>query len=280
MEEAKRADEGILTPDCREGACSKCGACPGPEPAVASGRDRSEGAGERAVPGEAGEPVGSTSRYSPRPKRPAPSMRLRIKYAKTEELRFASHLDLTRVFQRSIRRARLPVAYSEGFSPHPRVSFGPPLPLGVAGDGEYLDVSIEAKPREGWLERLNSTFPPGVRALDARMIPAQGPSLISLLNAAKYKIVVWDCDPQAGSMILESLKQAFGAYLLEAAPGERDGACEILLTARLKLDSGASEKVIERVLRQTGKSFQLERTGLYIEREGVLYSPFGEMEKG
>lgn len=287
-DEAEKAAEGVLTPDCREGACSECGACPGPQAqsggkmapeAALAARSPEEGSGAARV--RAPEP--RSFRDSTRSKRPAPAMRLRIRYAKGDELRFVSHLDVARAFQRSLRRARLPVVYSEGFSPHPRMSFGPPLPLGVAGGGEFLDVSVENKPGQGWMDALNAALPPGLRTLDARMIPAQGPSLISLLNAAKYRIVVWECDPQACSAVVESLRQALGAGLSDAAwaaRGECGGAFDVRLTARLKLDSGASEKVIERVLRQAGRPFKLERIGLYVEREGMLYSPFGELEKG
>ena len=110
----------------------------------------------------AGEPVGVQS-ASARPGAPDVKIRHRVKFAKTAEMRFTSHLDVMRAFQRGLRRAGLPVCFSTGFSPHPRMSFGPPLPLGLTGDGEYFDVLFSRQPGTSWLAHA-SGFGAGIVA--------------------------------------------------------------------------------------------------------------------
>jgi radical SAM-linked protein len=69
-------------------------------------------------------------------------VKLRIRFTKTGKVRYTSHRDLARIWERGLRRAGVPMAYSEGFSPRPRISFGLALPTGYASDGEYLDLSV------------------------------------------------------------------------------------------------------------------------------------------
>jgi uncharacterized protein (DUF2344 family) len=71
-------------------------------------------------------------------------VRLRVRFAKQGKVRFTSHRDTARIWERALRRAGIPVAYTQGFSPRPRISFGLALPTGYQSDGEYLDIQIEA----------------------------------------------------------------------------------------------------------------------------------------
>jgi hypothetical protein len=188
---------------------------------------------------------------------------------------------VTRAIQRGLRRTDLALTYSEGFSPHPRVSFGPPLPLGVAGEAEYFDVMVEARPREGWLVALDRAFPSGLRAIEARMLPGPGRSLMSLLNAAEYRILVWGCDDGERLRLLECLSGALGGPEMATISHRVEaGVWRLEATARLKVEGGASEKVVERVFKQADKPFNLTRVGLYMEKDGKLYSPFGEVARG
>ena len=275
-QEAGRADGGVLTPDCRDGACSGCGACPGPDGAGGRG---SGDAGREAGRGPAGA-VGSADRLAAGTKTFQAPMRLRVRYAKGDDLRFASHLDVTRCFQRGLRRSGLAVCYSEGFSPHPRVSFGPPLPLGVVGEGEYLDAALEAKPADQWIDALNRALPQGLRVLEGRVVPGHGPSLVTLLNAAEYRILILDCDAETGWGLAEALQAVFGGEgTVRAGHGAAgEGAYRIDVLAKLRLASGVAEKVIDRTVRPV-RAFKLTRMGLYFEKEKALYTPFGELRK-
>lgn len=124
-------------------------------------------------------------------------MRVRARYAKTGRLRFTSALDLGRVFERALRRAELPVAYSEGFSPHPKVSFPDALPLGYASTGEYVEVTFAAAvDLETVVARLDAALPDGLAIEDAVEVADGAPKLASLLRASLWW-VEWD-DPVAG----------------------------------------------------------------------------------
>jgi radical SAM family uncharacterized protein len=282
--EAEKAHAGQLTPDCRSGACSDCGACPGP--------DRPGAQGLRSPALDRVDPGGGLSGQAPVPAQPGTAgrtwsatkvfkapLRLRVRYAKSDEIRFTSHLDVTRCIQRGLRRSGLALCYSEGFSPHPRMSFGPPLPLGVAGKAEYFDVFVEAKPADGWIERVNCALPQGIRVAEARVVPGQGPSLVAMLNAGEYRMTVYECGLEEGLALLGSLKHAFGeAGVSKIGHEVSGGEFRIEMLARLKVDSGASEKVIDKVLRPE-KAFKLTRLGLYLEKDRTYYTPFGELRK-
>ncbi|MFC1511476.1 TIGR03936 family radical SAM-associated protein [Candidatus Margulisiibacteriota bacterium] len=97
--------------------------------------------------------------------------KIRIKYTKGEEVKFISHRDLMRVFQRAIRRANLPIAYSQGFNPHMKISWGQALKVGASSAGEEATLQIDGwvKPREV-MEKLNQTLPKGIAILEANLV--------------------------------------------------------------------------------------------------------------
>lgn len=102
-------------------------------------------------------------------------------------MRYISHLDLLRTFERSARRARLPLAFTEGFNPHPRINFAAPLPVGVEGRDEYLDLELETSMQPSLLvEKLNAGLPAGLEVLEAAETDEKGPSLMSLVDTATY----------------------------------------------------------------------------------------------
>jgi len=120
-----------------------------------------------------------------------PQQRLRFTYAKGQALKYISHLDLARTWERVFRRARLPVAYSQGFNPRPRYQIAAALPVGVTGREELLDLwLLEALVPEDVLEQLQPVLPRGLEALDAAEVDLRAPSLQSQLRAASYRVVV------------------------------------------------------------------------------------------
>ncbi len=115
--------------------------------------------------------------------------RIRIKYAKTGRLRFLSHLDLMTLFHRATVRAGVPIAFSLGFNPHPKISFGPALSVGVESEAEYLDM--ETDPFIDLLQTtraLNATLPPGMSILAMRVIPRDSPSLSGSIARYRYEV--------------------------------------------------------------------------------------------
>lgn len=116
-------------------------------------------------------------------------MRVRARYAKSGKLRFISAIDLGRVWERSLRLADLPIAYSEGFSPHPKVSFPDALPLGYASTGEYAELTFAAPVVvDTAVKALNSAFPAGLEVLQAVPVADGDPKLAKLLQASTWDL--------------------------------------------------------------------------------------------
>jgi len=115
--------------------------------------------------------------------------RLRIRFSRGEELRFISHLDLMRLWQRALTRAGIDLAYSEGYSPHPRLSIAAPLALGVTSEAELMDIFLEkwASPHF-FTDAVNQQMPEGIRVMEAHQIPPILPSLQSRMSFAEYEV--------------------------------------------------------------------------------------------
>lgn len=117
--------------------------------------------------------------------------RLRIKFCRGEEIKFISHLDLVRMWHRAFRRAGMPLAYSEGFKPHPRISLAAPLAVGVTGDAELMDVTLSREVSPQWFSAsVNSVLPRGARILQAVPISLTQPSLQAQIGFAEYRVEV------------------------------------------------------------------------------------------
>jgi radical SAM-linked protein len=121
----------------------------------------------------------------------APKQRLRLTFAKGESLKYISHLDVTRTWERAFRRAVLPIAYSQGYNPRPRFQIAAALPVGVTGRAELLDVwLIEPWGPEVVLSRLDACVPAGLDVLAAEEVALRARSLQSQMRSADYRAVV------------------------------------------------------------------------------------------
>lgn len=117
------------------------------------------------------------------------AMLIRIKYEKQGALRFVGHLDLMRTFQKIFRRAGIPIAYSEGFNPHQIFSIAAPLSLGVASEGEYLDLKLrEEMPLQQLMNNINSVCPEGIAIKDAVVLGDKDKAGMAAVQMASYKI--------------------------------------------------------------------------------------------
>jgi radical SAM-linked protein len=120
-------------------------------------------------------------------------VRVRFRYEKTGKLRFISAIDLGRVWERALRKADLPIAFSEGFSPHPKISFTDALPLGYASTGEYAELTFATPIRVGpAVDVLNGAFPPGVRVRHAVEVARDAPKLAKWLRASCWDMAYGD----------------------------------------------------------------------------------------
>ncbi len=154
-------------------------------------------------------------------------MRVRLQFEKKGNIRFIGHLDMLRYFQKAIRRAELPIKYSEGYHPHQLLSFAMPLGVGVESEGEYLDMELpdgEVKEADDHFlqdlkDRLNEEMASGVLVLSAKVVPKTEKNAMAAVAAASYE--VWYEEKGISSLKaqgydLEKLTEALRCFYEEA----------------------------------------------------------------
>ena len=142
------------------------------------------------------------------PPPPPAVQKLRLHYAKRGRIRFSSHRDFQRAFERALRRSAVPMAYSAGFSPHPKVSYANAAPTGVASEAEYVEISVvERLDPERLRAALDASLPPGLDVLE--VVEAQPGALADRLEASLWQALLPGVAPR-------TLRDAVDAFL--AAP--------------------------------------------------------------
>jgi radical SAM-linked protein len=120
---------------------------------------------------------------------PPPVQRLRVRYAKRGRLRFTSHRDFSRAFERAVFRARLPMAYSSGFNPHPRISYAGAAPTGAASEAEYLELALaEVVDPAAVHALLDEAMPDGLDVVE--VVESPGGSMADLLQASRWQVAL------------------------------------------------------------------------------------------
>ncbi|MET9698573.1 TIGR03936 family radical SAM-associated protein [Streptomyces sp. NPDC006529] len=120
--------------------------------------------------------------------------RIRLRYTKRGRLRFTSHRDFQRAFERALRRAEVPMAYSAGFTPHPRVSYANAAPTGTGSEAEYLEIALaEARDPQKLRELLDESMPVGLDITDA--VEARTSGLADRLTASVWELRLDGTDP-------------------------------------------------------------------------------------
>lgn len=118
-------------------------------------------------------------------------MRALIRFGKQPRLRFISHLDLQRFFQRALNRTGLPIAYSQGFNPHPVMSFGSALALGWTSEYEILDVKLSAPMgRKRTEEAMRAALPEDLPVLEVRLVEDRHPAPMAMVKMADYRVTL------------------------------------------------------------------------------------------
>jgi len=122
------------------------------------------------------------------------TQRLRVWFRKGERVRFISHLDVLRYWERAIRRAGLPLSYSQGFTPHPKLAFAGPLPLGFTAEAEVMDVTLDERvDLEEFRERLSRQTTQDLEFVDAVEVPLSTPPPQALVLWADYRVDLPSC---------------------------------------------------------------------------------------
>ncbi|AOT72765.1 TIGR03936 family radical SAM-associated protein [Geosporobacter ferrireducens] len=117
--------------------------------------------------------------------------KIRARYTKTDMMKFISHLDLVRLMQRAFRRAEIPMVYSQGFNPHPKLTFATALSVGVSSEGEYLDVEIKSFiDLDVFKSKVNQVLPEGMRILQCKYMEQKSESIMAVIEYASYLVNV------------------------------------------------------------------------------------------
>jgi radical SAM family uncharacterized protein/radical SAM-linked protein len=172
FEERNRALEAIPSPACDPTDCPSCGLCE-----------------DYPMPGGENEAIEAPAEASPGPA--TVNGKVRLEFTKYDRMKYLPHLSLMRTFHRALRRAKVPLAYSQGHTPHPKIQPGPPLPMGYEGDCEYIDIETSAvfSPAE-ISRRLNASLPEGIEIRRAVAVHARSRSLFDMINLQTYRVIL------------------------------------------------------------------------------------------
>ena len=210
QEDLERALEAVVVPDCSFDGCSHCGVC-------------GDGLGHNVV-----VPPPPIPAIDPPRKPPSEQVgRLRVRFAKTGEMALLSHLDLVRMLERALRRSQLPVSFTGGFHPLPRLQVALALPLGAEADSDWLDLSFtEAVQPAQLMDRLAPLLPEGFSLLEAHEVPVKSPALSQMLHSAHWRFCLQPsgADPlPAERRCQEALGELLGAEALLLEELDRQG---------------------------------------------------------
>src|SRR5580692_3251708 len=138
--------------------------------------------------------------------------RLIVRYAKRSRMRFASHRDIARAVERGVRRARLPIAYSAGFTPHPKISYAGAAPTGTASEAEYLELSLTATCVVAEVrDRLNAALPDGIDVID---VTEEAGSLGAMtFEASGWEVVLPGIGPDEAAAAVETFLASDGVQV-------------------------------------------------------------------
>ncbi len=177
--EAEKAEKGETTPDCRRGTCSLCGVCDHEKVRVVT------------VPADA--PVGGLDSAYAGPSTGGGSEKtLRIRFTKLGPARYLSHLEISAALSRAMLLGGISFVYSQGFHPHPRISFAGATSVGMESQGEFVDIRIHDPQTEGaaLTERINRGLPSGMRVTAIRELPPRSFSLAELIVGFTYQLLL------------------------------------------------------------------------------------------
>ncbi len=167
-------------------------------------------------------------------------VRIRIHYARTQELRYIGNLDMHKVWERFLRRARLPVAYSQGYHPQPKIQQANPLPLGFLGEDEIIDIWLDSDKADllSIARALNDAGQPGIEIHQLQEVPLSEPAMMTQIRQASYRVILFD--PQDRNSIQDQIDRILSA---ETLPRVRRGKRYDLRPLVLSLTLACSDPV-------------------------------------
>ncbi len=277
--EFRRAGEAQITENCRT-ACEHCG--------IGCRDGGTANLGRPAAPGTPPEPLPERPARTRAAAPPEPVTRIRMQFSRSGRIRFLSHLDFMTLFHRTVVRAGVPVVFSQGFNPHPKIAFGPALSVGMESEAEYVDVETDPFVDLGRITRdLNEALPDGVRIVAARAIPKQTPSLSGSICRYVYLITM---PPEHALDVEHRMKQFLSreAVLVEKDGKQKDirpgiesislrGPSQLEIVIRDRENSRPRiQDVIEQLFgigQDRAVLFGIRRMAMFIGRNGSWQSP-------
>lgn len=229
------------------GDCEECGIC---TPSARKPREQRGGPRPVSAPAAPSHP-----RLSVRGTAEQPAARWRLRYLKRHPASCLSHLETLTSFQRALRRSGLPIHFTGGEHPHPKLAFSPALPVGVESLAEYLDLWLSRMPGESEIEKgLNAVLPDGLAVLDARPIPLNASSLEGSIAWMEYEITFPESRP--GTPSQEDVEKAMKAFYEEGGKdeafqravrltGKRDGHGLVCRIHRISGSTPSAMRVVE-----------------------------------
>jgi radical SAM-linked protein len=175
-------------------------------------------------------------------------------------LRFTSHRDFARAFERALRRAAVPIAFSQGFTPHPKISYASAAPTGVGSEAEYLEIGLQAEADPEQLRvALDAALSPGLDVLDAVVAVEGTGSLADRIDASRWRLELPEVDPEVAAAAVRGFLEASEVQVERMTKQGRrtfDCRCAVMhfaVTELSGLPSGASAApcaIIDLVVRQ------------------------------
>jgi radical SAM-linked protein len=203
-------------------------------------------------------------------------MRIRITFIKQGALRYTGHLDLHKLWERAARRAELPLAYSQGFHPQPKMNMAAALPLGFSSRCEVMDMKLEhAIPLDSLSTRLNETLPSGLRVVGVEQVDERAPALQTQVTSSEYEVTL--TEPFERSELEQKIDSVVES---KAIPRERRGKMYDLRPLIEELKLLADGKIFMRLRAQEGATGRPEEVldvlsiafeGTRIERTRLIF---------
>ncbi|MCW2277126.1 TIGR03936 family radical SAM-associated protein [Heliophilum fasciatum] len=230
--------------------------------------------------------------------------KIRIAFSKEDPVRWLSHLDTQKLFERALRRADIPLAFSEGFNPHPKIAFASALAVGVVSLSEYVDIELAAEVDPDVVgEKLQKAMPEGVRILGVTIIPHNAAALMAVINRADYRLRAALTAPVTEEHLAATVEKALQqtSWLVER-DGKRGVSTKDIRAGVFRLQASLHDQMllietlvqtgsegnvrpdeVLRVLMEQGnlpvdqESLRIIRVGLYIAKGDQLRSPMEEL---
>lgn len=203
-------------------------------------------------------------------------MRIRITFQKLGALRYTGHLDLHKLWERAARRAELPLAYSQGFHPQPKMNIAAALPLGFSSRCEVLDMRLEHDIQlDGLVEKLQGTLPTGIQVTSVESVDERAPTLQTQVVSAEYEVSLAEAD--FGSEVKRKIESVLASESIVRLRREKEYDLRPLIEALDLLDGKILMKLAaregatgrpEEVLDMLGIAFEdtrIERTRLIFQ---------------